>query len=282
MSVTTEKEVSEVSTSDPWAEPASADRTRRISRRAVVVWMTRIGVLAALIAGWQLFGTSSPARELVFSTPGAVVESFWVAFSEGEWGSALFITLQEAVLGFLLGVTAAVVLVAIIVPVPLLARFVAPFVAAANALPIVVLAPMFIVWFGISLQSKVYFVSMAIFFIIFHGLYAGLGAIDKSLVDNARLLGARRFALVKEVYAPAVLTWVIAGLRLSSAWALLAAVVAEYLGANQGIGYEIASAQQQLRTDDVVAGLLLVAVIAVILDRALVRFEAHVSRWRVF
>ena len=106
--------------------------------------------------------------------------------------------------------------------------------------------------------------------------------IDPALRDNTRLLGASRFELVFHLYIPAILTWIVSSLRLSSAFALLAAVIGEYLGANRGLGFLIASGQQSFRTDVVIAGILVVAVIAVVLDRALLAVESRMSSWRAF
>jgi NitT/TauT family transport system permease protein len=270
------------------AQPA-ADQAAIISHRVPgeprpwVVWGGRLTVLVALLGGWHWLGTSSAAWMLVVSSPTEVASTLaQVLGPGGPWWADLATTLQEAAAGFLLGVVAAVLLVAVMVPSPLLARFVAPFIAAANSLPVIVLAPMFIVWFGISQTSKVYFVATAIFFIVFYGLYTGIRSTDRLLLDNARALGARPHEVIWHVYVPAILNWIIAGLRLSSAWALLAAVVAEYLGANQGLGFQIATAQQELRADVVIAGIVVVATLAVVLDRAFMRIEVRFSRWRVF
>ncbi|MET7402710.1 ABC transporter permease [Dactylosporangium sp. NPDC005572] len=259
------------------------DQPQRNVRPGVLVWTIRVGLVMLLFGGWQIAAGSSQAIEIVISRPSAVGTTLAREFgSGGAWWGALAITLRESALGFVLGLASAVALLVLTAPLWWVARFIGPFVAAANALPIVIMAPLFIVWFGISLQSKVYFVAVAIFFILYYGLFTGIRSIDPGLVDNARVLGARRLQLVRQIYAPAALTWTIAGLRLSSAWSLLAAVVAEYLGSNAGIGYEIATAQQNLEVSVVIAGILAVATVAVILDRALIRLEQRFSRWRVF
>ncbi len=176
----------------------------------------------------------------------------------------------------------ALFLVAFITPSPLLTRFFTPFIAALNSLPKIALAPLFIFWFGVTLQSKVYFVASLICFIVFQGIHTGIRTIDPALRDNTRLLGASRVELVFHLYIPAILTWIVSSLRLSSAFALLAAVVGEYLGANRGLGFLIASGQQSFRADIVIAGILVVAVMAVALDRALLAVERRMSAWRAF
>ena len=202
--------------------------------------------------------------------------------SQGGFWSDIGWTLLEAAIGYGVGVLAAVALVAVIVPLPGLARFAAPFIAMANALPKIVLAPVFILWLGFSLRSKVLFVASGIFFVIFYGVYAGVRSIDRVLADNQRVLGSSRLGLVRNVYLPSVVGWLISSLRLSAAWALTAAVVSEYLGSNQGIGFRIAQAQQTLDPSTVLAGIVVVAVVAVICDRSLVLVERRFSQWRVF
>ena len=192
------------------------------------------------------------------------------------------LTTLEAALGYALGVAIAILLVAVIVPVRALDRFFAPFIAMANALPKIVLAPLFILWLGFSITSKVLFVAAGIFFLIFYGVYSGVRSIDQVLLDNARVLGASRLRLVVDVYLPSIVGWLISSLRLSSAWALTGAVVSEYLGSNSGIGYRIALAQQTLDPSTVIAGIVAVAVLAVVVDRALVLIESRYTQWRVF
>jgi NitT/TauT family transport system permease protein len=128
----------------------------------------------------------------------------------------------------------------------------------------------------------VYFVASLIFFIIFYGIYSGLRSIDKSLLDNTRALGASKAQLVRHVYAPATASWIVSSLRVGAAFALLAAIFSEFLGATGGIGKRIAVAQQLLQNQVVMAGIFVIAVVALALDRVLIRVERRFARWRVF
>jgi NitT/TauT family transport system permease protein len=242
---------------------------------------TQIALFVVVMGGWAALSRDEVWVNLVGS-PVGVATQFAEWFKDSGFWADVGLTALEGALGYLLGVLIAVVLVAIIVPVRALDRFFAPFIAMANALPKIVLAPLFILWLGFSITSKVLFVAAGIFFLIFYGVYSGLRGIDTALLDNARVLGATRARLISDVYLPSIVGWLISSLRLSSAWALTGAVVSEYLGSNSGIGYRIALAQQTLDPSAVIAGIIAVAVLAVLVDRLLVLVERRYTQWRVF
>lgn len=254
---------------------------RRQRRMTAAVWATRLLLLAALLVGWAWL-TRSLHWSLLIGKPAEVWTQASTWGRDGAFWSDLGWTLLEAAIGYALGVLGAVLLVAVIIPLPTLARFVAPFIAMANALPKIVLAPVFILWLGFSLSSKVLFVASGIFFVIFYGVFAGVRSIDRVLVDNQLVLGSSRIRLVANVYLPSIVAWLISSLRLSAAWALTGAVISEYLGSNKGLGYLIAQGQQMLNPSTVLAGILVVAIVAVLFDRLLVLVERRFSAWRVF
>jgi NitT/TauT family transport system permease protein len=256
--------------------PPSARRRRRLIRTAQVL------IVVALIGVWQWIGGGSKTQALTISTPWDTARWIgqWAAGSQVHGWSDLVATLEEAALGWLLGVAIGVILAVVLASSAWMRLFGAPFVSVLNALPKIALAPLFILIFGETLTSKVYFVTAGIFFITFYNVFGGIRSIDLLLLRNARMLGASRAWLVREVYAPAILGWVMTSLRLTSAWALTAAVIAEYLGSIQGMGYIVSIGQQSANIPEVLGGVLVVAVVALIVDRILVHVERHFARWR--
>ena len=272
-------------TADVEAEDVLARPLPRQNREVgfwVTVWVARIAILALFLGGWQLYGDKSKVQRLIFSTPGNVASTLTGWVHQSAFWDDLRVTLTEAVLGYLVGVAAAVVLASVVFASPLLERFLRPYIAVMNALPKVVLAPLFLLWLGIGISSKVYFTASVIFFIVFYGVYSGMKSIDLKLVDNMRALGASSVSVVRHVYAPAILTWIIAGLRLSFTFALLATVLGEFLGGTEGLGVRISLATQQLQNNVVVAGIVAIALVAVAFDRALVRLERRFAKWKLF
>lgn len=267
--------------SDISADDVTSRRDRKLGFWAVV-WAVRLGILGAFLVGWQLYGSSSDTQKLIFSTPSSVASTLAGWVHDASFWLDLRVTLTEAVLGYLLGVLSAVALAAVVYVSPLLERFLRPYLAVLNALPKVVLAPLFLLWAGIGISSKVYFTASVIFFIVFYGVYTGMRSIDLKLVDNMRALGASKASIAGHVYAPAILTWIVAGLRLSFTFALLATVLGEFLGGTEGLGVRISLATQQLQNNIVVAGITAIALIAVMVDRALVRVERRFAKWKLF
>jgi NitT/TauT family transport system permease protein len=261
---------------DTLAPAVSATDARRWAIRAA-----QLALFAATLVVWQLASHNEKWRAS-FSSPSEVFARLAGWLFDRKWWPHLWATLESAFLGYLLGLVVALLLVAVITPSEWITRFFSPFIAALNALPKVALAPLFIFWFGTTLQSKVYFVASVICFTIFYGIQVGLRTIDPVLRDNVRMLGASRSAMVVHLYMPAILTWIIASLRLSIAFALLAAVISEYMGSIRGLGYLIAYAQQTMQPDSVIAGILVVSLVVLSLDRTLLATEARMSAWRAF
>ena len=256
--------------------------TRNTRGRRFWARTARVLIVVAFVGAWQTIGTRSPVERLTFSTPESVLTTLGRWTNDAAFWRDLGITLTEAVLGYLMGVVSGVVLAAVVFSSTTIERFLRPFVAVFNALPKVVLAPLFLLWFGIGISSKVYFTASVIFFIIFYGVYTGMKAIDVSLVNNMRALGASTVDLTVHVYAPAILTWIVAGLRLSFTFAILATVLGEFLGGTEGLGVRISLATQQLQNNVVIAGFIAIALVAVLVDRSLVRVERRFTRWKLF
>ena len=154
-----------------------------------------------------------------------------------------------------------------------------PIIGAIAVVPRVVLDH-FDVWFGLGISSKAALVATIVFFIIYFNVDAGLRSVPRDLLDRARMWGASRFGLVREVYLPASVVWLLSSLKVSVGFAFLGAIVAEYLGSNAGIGSLIAVAQSQENANGVIAGLVVILLTVTPLDYLVTRVERKTSAWR--
>ncbi|WP_394855668.1 ABC transporter permease [Rhodococcus globerulus] len=247
---------------------------------AGIVWSARLALLIMFLAGWAALSASSSHWNRILSSPTAVGRQLIEWISDSAFRVQVGATLTEATLGYFLGILLALGLIALVAPSRFLDRLLKPFIIVCTVIPYLALAPMFMIWFGLTLRAKVYFVAAAIFVIVFYALHSGLKTIDKLLIDNQRILGASRFRLLTEIYFPAIFGWLMSSLRLSAAWALLAAVLSEYLGSTQGLGFLISQGESSLDSTTVIAGITIVALIALAIDRVLVRVERRYSSWR--
>jgi NitT/TauT family transport system permease protein len=256
-----------------------ARRSREL-RRKVVVRIVQLALLGAVLGIWQNAG-SSQLGKVLYSTPTDVVRVLRSWATDSAVWSDLGVTLREALLGYAIGASFAVLLALLLLTSPFAQRFTAPFVAAMGALPKVAMAPLFGVWFGLGITSKVAFVVSITFFLVFWGVTTGLRAIDPVYIQNTRLLGARRLWMLREVYLPATVGWVMTSLRVCISWAFIGATIAEYLAASHGIGFRVRDAQALFRQDVVVSGILVISIVALLFDRGLWRVERRFSRWRL-
>jgi NitT/TauT family transport system permease protein len=148
-------------------------------------------------------------------------------------------------------------------------------------LPKIALAPLFLLLFGLGTDSKVYFIATGIFFIPFFALYSAITTVDRTFIEHAKILGASRWQIIKDVYVPAIVGSVTASLRVAVSFSLLAAVIAELVASNSGIGFEINTAEQNSEPGLLIASIIIVALLGFILDRLLLVAERHFSTWKI-
>ncbi|MFJ5861788.1 ABC transporter permease [Pseudarthrobacter sp. NPDC092439] len=262
--------------------PAAARRPKRKRPEAsnFSIRMGQLGLAVAVLGAWELLGRAGIIDPFFFPLPSDILATVWVWISTGFVFPHLWITLQEAVLAFITGATAGLVLGFLLARVRLLERLFDPFLQMFNALPRVVLAPIFLLWFGLGIWSKVAFGFTLVFFIVFFNTLEGVKSVDRVLVDNAKMLGASEKQLLRHVFIPSALTWIFSSLHISVGFAITGAVVGEYLGASAGVGYAIAQAQGVFDTEGVFAGMFILMVVVLIIDLGVNRVERHLLRWR--
>ena len=202
----------------------------------------------------------------------------WVA--GGTLWPHLATTLEESLLGLLIGSALGISLGFWLGRSPLLARVLDPYIKMLNAVPRVVLAPLFLLWFGLGIWSKVALAVTLVFFVMFFNTYQGVRDADRVLIDNVRMLGATERQLVRHVLVPSALTWIFSSLQTSLGFAMVGAVVGEYLGSTRGLGYVISQAEGTFDTTGVFAGMTVLAVVVVIVSAFVTRLERWLLRWK--
>ncbi len=215
-----------------------------------------------------------------FSTPLAVLERTWKVVLSGELWYHLYITLLETILAFAIGAGGGIVIGFAFARRALLAAVFDPYVKAANALPRVVLAPIFALWFGLGIWSKVALGFTLVFFIVFFNVYQGVKEVSPTVLANARMLGMNERQLMRHVYWPAALTWMFSSLHTSVGFALIGAVVGEYLGSAAGLGYKIQEAESVFDVTGVFSGMLILTIFVIILDALVTLIENRLLIWR--
>lgn len=218
--------------------------------------------------------------QFFFSTPLAVLQRVVSLFVQGDIWRHLWITLVETVLAFLIGAAGGILFGFLFARRELLAAVFDPYIKAANALPRVVLAPIFALWFGLGIWSKVALGFTLVFFIVFFNVYQGVREVPQVVLANARMLGMNERQLLRHVYWPAALTWMFSSLHTSVGFALVGAVVGEYLGSSAGLGYKIHEAESVFDVTGVFAGMLILTVFVILIDALVTLIENRLLVWR--
>jgi NitT/TauT family transport system permease protein len=250
-----------------------------MSRRRLVLPL-QAGVFALLVGAWQALAASGAIDPFFFSRPSAIAWQIWRWMVSGYIWPHLFVTLAEALLAFVIGTASGIVAGLAFARIELLAAVFDPYIRILNALPRVILAPIFILWFGVGIASKVALGVTLVFFIVFFNTFQGIREVDPVLRNNARMLQASNRQMLRHVDLPSAMAWIFASLHTSIGFALVGAVVGEYIGAARGIGYVVAQAEGVFDTTGVFAGLILTSAVVLCIDLAIHRLERHLLRWR--
>ena len=245
---------------------------------AVLAWQVAVG--AGVLATWQALVTLKVLDAFFVSRPSDIARrlSAWVTLGT-LWGH-LATTLEESLLGLIVGAVLGISFGFGFARSPMVARVFDPYIKMLNAVPRVVLAPLFLLWFGLGIWSKVALAVTLVFFVMFFNTYQGVRDADRVIIDNVRMLGASERQLVRHVLLPSALSWIFSSLQTSLGFAMVGAVVGEYLGAARGLGYVIAQAEGTFDTTGVFAGMTVLSVVVVIVSAGVTRLERYLLRWK--
>jgi len=253
-------------------------------RRRILINVCRVALLGGALGGWELGVNTNHIDPFFWGQPSGIYKQLktWITDGtpQGSLADQILVTLQEAVYGFLIGVSLGVVLGIALGRNRFLADLFSPFIKVANSIPRIVLGALFTVAFGFGLTSKVILAVVLVFFGVFFNAFQGTREVDRNLLSNARILGASRWQTTRQVVLPSAFTWILASLHISFGFALIGAVVGELLGADKGMGLLIRSAQNNFNANGVLAGMAVIGVIALVAEALITALENRLLRWR--
>ena len=264
-------------------------RRLKPSRRTLRLWQA--GVLALVFVAWHVLTKPGLVPPFLFSDDNQAAFFFgeplkifarvwdWFIVRHDIYGH-LWITLVETLLAFAIGTALGLAGGLWLALSPIAAAILDPYIKGLNAMPRVILAPIFAVWFGLGVASKVALGVTLVFFIVFFNVYQGVKEVSPVVLANARMLGASPRQLLRHVYLPSATSWVFSSLHTSVGLAFVGAVVGEYLGSARGVGYLILQAEGSFDIDTVMAGILVLTAFALVLDTLVGRVERALLKWQ--
>ena len=268
------------------AAPVRCDESlaARMRRRQRFVLAARVIVLAAILGGWEGAVRLGLLDPFFFGQPSGIAVRLYTWVVEGTsigplW-EQIWVTMYEAGLGFIIGAVLGIVCGIGLGRNALLADIFSIYIKVGNSIPRVVLGSIFIVSLGLGLWSKVALAVVMVFFVVFGNAFQGVREADGNIIANARILGANHWQITRHVVIPSALSWILASLHVSFGFALIGAIVGEFLGARKGMGLLIATAQGSFDSNGVFAAMILVAVVALAAEGLLTMAESRLVKWR--
>ncbi|WP_088505308.1 ABC transporter permease [Burkholderia ubonensis] len=268
----------------PTLEDESRAAQARLRRRRQLIIGLRIAVLVIVLGGWELAARLKWIDSFFFSQPTLIfaqIQDWFVnGTSQGPLLTQVWVTLEETTIGFLIGSVAGVICGIVLGRNKLMADVFGLYIQIANSIPRVVLGSVFVIALGLGMASKIALAVVMVFFVVFGNAFQGVREADRYLIANAQILGASRRQITTSVVIPSALSWILASLHVSFGFALVGAVVGEFLGSKQGIGLLISTAQGAFNASGVFAAMIVLAVVALAADYLLTRLERRLLKWR--
>ncbi|MBY5403068.1 ABC transporter permease [Rhizobium leguminosarum] len=258
--------------------------TRAIKRRKQHVLCLQVGILVAVLALWEITSNLMWIDAFFYSSPSEIVYRLydWAVngTSEGSLWYNLWVTMEEALIGFFAGSFTGVIVGISLGRNLFLADVFSVYIKAINSIPRVVLAPIFIMIMGLGLASKVALAFIMVFFVVFANAFQGVREADRNMIANARILGASNWQVTRTVVIPSAMSWIFASLHVSFGFAIIGAIVGEFVGARFGIGQLISIAKGTFDAAGMYAAIVLVMIVTLIAEFIMTQIEKRLAKWR--
>jgi NitT/TauT family transport system permease protein len=242
-------------------------------------WIRQLVAFAVLLAVWEVAGRMDMLNPLYVPNPSRIGAALVDLFSDGRIWPHLDATFTAALGGLALGIAVGIVFGVVAALVRLIAELIEPVMTVLNAIPRVILAPLFVIWLGIGLASKVALSFILVAVLIFFTVFSGIRQVDRRLVERVITLGGNRWSLVRHVYLPSVAAWVLGNLKIAVGFAFTGACVGEFVAATHGLGYLLSFAQSTYNAALMFALILLILVVVLLIFAIAGRLEKYLLRW---
>jgi NitT/TauT family transport system permease protein len=267
----------------PAAEGADADLGARAKHLRLpassLVQLGRLAIVVVIVALWQVLSGGVLPKYLV-SSPSDVGQRLYDLFANGTVWPDLKITTEELLLGYSLGVLSGVAVGVVLGTWRLAAALFEPMLAAVNSIPKIALAPLFLLWFGIGLGSKVAIAAMTVFFVMFYNVFMGMGTVPAGLTNALQIMGANRRTMIRRLILPQLTVPILAGLKAGVSFAMIGVVVGEFVAADSGLGYYVRNSTDLFDSPGVYAGIILLMALVLIGVGLVSLLERRLLRWR--
>jgi sulfonate transport system permease protein len=241
----------------------------------IAVWQVGVGLL--LLTGWEAIGRLTGGT---WTSHPSLIAAKLAAWLQGSLYLHLATTLTEVVTGLAFGVTLGTIAGLALGRSPVFAGIVRPIVVAFYSVPLVALAPLFIMFFGLDMLPKIVLVGIVVFFLLFFNTFAGATSVDQDLIAQINLMGSNRRERFQKVVAPACAPWIIGGIKTAMPYALVASTTGEMLAARRGLGFLLSDAASQFDMTSLYAALFILMLLGLALSELTARTERHLLRWR--
>jgi NitT/TauT family transport system permease protein len=242
-------------------------------------WIRQLAALTLLLLVCEAAGQAGLLNPLYVPSPSRIAGALSELFASGRIWPHLEATFTAALAGLVLGIAVGIVIGVVAALVPLIAEMLEPVMMLLNAIPRVILAPLFVIWLGIGVASKVALAFILVAVLVFFAVFTGIRQVDRRLVERIITLGGDRWALVRHVYLPSVAVWVMSNLKVAVGFAFTGAVVGEFVAATRGLGYLLSFAQSTYNAALMFALVLLIMVVVLVIFAVAGQLERRLLRW---